>query len=732
MQERKYVDSLIGDEYKQWVQGDKVLISTPTGSGKTTFVINKLLRYAVEQRKHIAYYCNRRVLHDQITVRSKEDIERFFANDVEISETAPQYFHIFTYQSSELKENYPDISIVDADTGKRIRYTSDDILYYIFDEAHYFVSDALINSDTNFWYEKQFQYGISVFLTATPKPLMTLFEGWNLLSVESNRLLHRQLKSREQLEEWAIVAVPEVLSDFISECNKCGIIVKTPSSKELTAAVMRQHCNFLEDWFRALDERYHSSTAGLKTYTYEPDYSYIEPVYFSDLDELIPEIRKDKENNEKWLIFIDDEGVGSKFAAKIETQEGMSSVFLSAQEIRQGGAARETYNYIIEKKSFPQKVMVATSVIDCGIDIKSTDDVPVNNIVIVCDEEASFLQMLGRRRVDSSGRIRLFIKAFDFQKINNRNNQYFRDISFLIKFSLKNDFEVIKRGKSTTYRDGNTYGSTLSADELNQLADDLIKRNLAALVTRSQEKITADCNGHVKMRKITDQMNYDDHLHEYEFSRTAFLHSMYRLYDYHCAMSNYRYESENFTQLCTYVHKILKQTMNLSQREIKKELYISESARSFFPFLSEKNPGIMEIDYRSNSLRDREFYLKHQLSWIGKRYDIGCWLGYDEKISDLRRFLDSLVGSNQWLREDEIWHEQSGFSRECMRLILELPEVPGVLLKDQSRYASNPQLYPGKNKLETCFRTLSLPYRIVSEQRRYDGKRKSCWKLSKI
>lgn len=732
MQERKYVDSLIGDEYKQWVQGDKILISTPTGSGKTTFVISKLLKYAVEQRKHIAYYCNRRVLYEQIVVRSNEDIERFFTNDVEISETAAQYFHIYTYQSSELKENYPDISIVDADTGKRTRYTADDILYYIFDEAHYFVSDALINSNTNFWYEKKFQFGISVFLTATPKPLMTLLEGWNLLSVESNRLLHRRLKSREQLEEWAIVAVPEVLSDFISECNKCGIKVKTPSSKELIAAVMRQHSNFLEDWFRALDETYHSSAAGLKIYTHEPDYSYVDPVYFTDLDELIPEIRKDRENNDKWLIFVDDEEEGSKFAAKIETQEGMSSVFLSAQEIRQGGAARETYNYIIEKKSFPQKVMVATSVIDCGIDIKSTDEAPVNNIVIVCDEEASFLQMLGRRRVNSGERIRLFMKSFNTRKISNRNNQYQQYLSFLIKFSLKNDFEVIKRGKSTAYRDGNTYGSTLSADELNQLADDLIKRNLAALVTRSQEKITADCNGHVKMRKKTDQMNYDDHLHEYEFSRTAFLHSMYRLFDYHYAMSHYRYESENFTQLCTYVHKILTQTMNLSQWEIKKALYISESARSFFPFLSEKNPGITEIDYRSNTLRDREFYLKYQLDWIGKRYDIGCWLGYDEKFSNLRRFLDSLVESNQWLREDEIWHEQSNFARDCMELLLELPEVPGVLLKDQSRYASNPQLYPGKNKLETCFRTLSLPYRIVSVQRRYDGKRKSCWKLSKI
>ena len=40
--------------------------------------------------------------------------------------------------------------------------------------------------------------------------------------------------------------------------------------------------------------------------------------------------------------------------------------------------------------------------------------------------------------------------------------------------------------------------------------------------------------------------------------------------------------------------------------------------------------------------------------------------------------------------------------------------------------------YPSKNKLEKCFIELSLPYRIKSSQVRYNGKRKTCWKLYKI
>lgn len=47
MKNRKYVSDIIGDEYKKWDKGDIVFIKTPTGSGKTTFILDTLLEYAV-------------------------------------------------------------------------------------------------------------------------------------------------------------------------------------------------------------------------------------------------------------------------------------------------------------------------------------------------------------------------------------------------------------------------------------------------------------------------------------------------------------------------------------------------------------------------------------------------------------------------------------------------------------------------------------------------------------
>lgn len=105
---------------------------------------------------------------------------------------------------------------------------------------------------------------------------------------------------------------------------------------------------------------------------------------------------------------------------------------------------------------------------------------------------------------------------------------------------------------------------------------------------------------------------------------------------------------------------------------------------------------------------------------------------FNDKLTELTSYLDSEVNSDRWMKQDENCNDQYLFSRACMDLIIGLPTVPYVLLKDKSRYIMNPESFPGKNKLNKCFKILSLPYTIISEQRRYEGIRKTCWKLIKL
>lgn len=148
---KRYVSERIGDDYLNWQVGRNVLISTPTGSGKTTFVIDVLLRYAIRQGKHVVYYCNRRILNDQFSVISEERIKKMYSGSGDISaEEALFHLHIFTYQYMERLKTHPNVYYKTENTGERIKLQADDILYYVFDEAHYCISDAIINANYQF------------------------------------------------------------------------------------------------------------------------------------------------------------------------------------------------------------------------------------------------------------------------------------------------------------------------------------------------------------------------------------------------------------------------------------------------------------------------------------------------------------------------------------------------------------------------------------------------------
>ena len=111
-----YVSDAIGNDYMNWKSGDDIIISFPTGTGKTYFVLNVLVPYAKKLNKKIVMFCNRVALYEQI-------------NNY-ISDEDKEYIELLTYQSAEYR-------IREAISG--------DVLYYIFDEAHYIFQDSSFN-----------------------------------------------------------------------------------------------------------------------------------------------------------------------------------------------------------------------------------------------------------------------------------------------------------------------------------------------------------------------------------------------------------------------------------------------------------------------------------------------------------------------------------------------------------------------------------------------------------
>ena len=54
------------DIYPTWKEGQSILLASGTGTGKTYFVFNDLLKRAISADKYLVYICNRKSIKSQI------------------------------------------------------------------------------------------------------------------------------------------------------------------------------------------------------------------------------------------------------------------------------------------------------------------------------------------------------------------------------------------------------------------------------------------------------------------------------------------------------------------------------------------------------------------------------------------------------------------------------------------------------------------------------------------
>lgn len=138
-----FLTELIGGEFKVWGGCDDIFIETPTGSGKTTFVLQVLSNYAMEQGKEVLLIVNRKILKNQIKQElAKEHVMENVSSEelAYVSEFAG--ITIVSYQElqEELKRKSEFLCTLFAS-----RY-----MYIVFDECHFFLQDATFNRDIEY------------------------------------------------------------------------------------------------------------------------------------------------------------------------------------------------------------------------------------------------------------------------------------------------------------------------------------------------------------------------------------------------------------------------------------------------------------------------------------------------------------------------------------------------------------------------------------------------------
>lgn len=659
--DRRYVSDIIGDDYKNWKTHDRILISTGTGSGKSTFVLQTLLRHAKAQNKHVVYFCNRRILNHQL----QSIVEQMLSNELgDDTEDLRPYLHIRTYQHTECVRDFPNIKALNnsgniiklSDTLNPYLYEvrSSAVLYYIFDEAHYFIADAAFQSGTYYWYTQLDAIynspAIMIFLTATPASLYPyLYLRHCSLSECCMEFIARYFVNKDiSRERWISFLSASYKNYKFSQLDK----------PEFKASIFKEEIDCCKEPYTVLYqiiEASYKNTDRMFTYHYTDtlpitdQYSYLSEFYFDELTSISEQISESVGDGEKWLIFVRKKKDAETLKAILATKGCDAFIVTSQVAQKYDGKPRQRKSHIKDNLDAlilhqQQKcpVVISTSVLDNGITLHACD---VKNIVICQPQKVEFLQMLGRIRVKADETVNLYIQRVTPNEIKGFVTQYRKELLFLVGFWLKDEKVVSSRfcyedaDKIVSFKNNTLYVKTVNF--LTEHHNDLLKRVLANPTKLNYMLINPD-------KKDKHSSNNIDNLQVNVLGILYYLGELYQ--------------------------------MNLMMRNCNK--------------------------------KDPYYYLKAQLSWIGKEYDPARWVDYNKHLNDLYEYLDSLSTSEILLSKED----QTLFQKNCLTYLLNLRELPKQFESQKNRYSLSSKKFPGKKTLNTAFEEAGFPFMIEAVQ----------------
>lgn len=387
MNEKKYIADIIQNEYTEWKPTDKIFITAPTGSGKTFFILNKLLDYLLENKPNIniLYLVNRKVLKAQLLQELKDNAFRIQRVKNTVVEFVMRKITLMTYQ--EIEKELTNLSIQEI-LGK-MQWMQRNYQIVVYDECHYFYADSNFNTYTELAYDfltHCFQSNIQIFMSATMERIKNIFMNWKPIYYKKN----------PRFPQWDTVEL---------------ILAPQVDSKNIE-------------------------------YFVEKDYSNVEVKLFEDIKEVEGVIRNSVCNaKEKWLIFVDNKAYGRKLEETLGKKNEMyPEAVIDSDEIvyidtdyDYDEDAKVSIAQLTREKLIKRKVVITTAVMDNGVSFHDED---LRNIVIMADMEEEFIQMLGRKRNDDK-EVTLYICKRDLNYFKRRLQMVNEKIKMYNKYGYK-------------------------------------------------------------------------------------------------------------------------------------------------------------------------------------------------------------------------------------------------------------------------------------------------------
>lgn len=336
----------IGEGYKRWWNRTPVIIDAPTGSGKNTFILDVLAPYASSEGKFVLLLCNRSALGQQ---QKRKLWGRQSKRPIASSDLDRKYCFgnilIFSYQ--RILTNISDL-LAQFNIG-----------YVVFDEAHFFLSDARFNSDTDLILASligSFCGAARIYMSATPQDARE-----TILEYEQ-RLLDNQL-----------------------------------NDKELCV-------NAAEYYSHSFDRK-----PELITYYFSPNYKHCAFHFFNSW-KMVGDCIVASPAEEKWLIFIQQESEYTKIKEILKGKVDKKDIeFIDAKK-----KASPIYEQITRNGKFDARILVSTIVLDNGINF---NDSSLKHVVIHSLDEVSTVQMAGRKRRSLDEHVNFYFMTTTLQEV---------------------------------------------------------------------------------------------------------------------------------------------------------------------------------------------------------------------------------------------------------------------------------------------------------------------------
>lgn len=149
-------------------------------------------------------------------------------------------------------------------------------------------------------------------------------------------------------------------------------------------------------------------------YYFERNFNYIKKICAYDkLEQLVEKIKSN--HKERWLVFVSSKSDGRKFY-ELCSKEGINKVFLTRESKDSANNSQEhkIYRQIVEEEKFSVQVLISTSVLDNGVNLK---DSFIKHVVIDMLDQTEFIQMLGRVRMLGDDKLNLYIRQYTDEDI---------------------------------------------------------------------------------------------------------------------------------------------------------------------------------------------------------------------------------------------------------------------------------------------------------------------------